>query len=308
MRKRLLSWLLLAALILGSAFPARAADGAKYRVTATRANVLGAPDAEQTPIAQLPKGSVITVEEIQNNFGRFTLNSSGLTGWVYMGLLAFAGERSQNTENVARVYVGSMPAKTSYTEGEEAFDGTGLTLYAAFDDGKADARVYGYQVYAPDFSAYGEKTVWVFYTAPGGAVFSTSFTVTVTKVPVAQLLLTPPDKTAYIEGQALDLTGLQATLKYADGRPDETYTAEELLRTPGFRLMGCHSETEGTKLSRGEHTLTLYYKYPEINASFTLTAVKKTIASFSVKTPPVSLVTYSAMGVPDLTGLTMTAE
>ena len=307
MQKRFLIWLLTAALLLGLTFPAQAADGAKYKVTAAKANVLSEPNAELTYIAQLPKGSVIEVDEVKNGFGHFTLRSGDLSGWVYMGLLEYVGGTEENTENVARIYIRTLPKKTSYIEGEEAFDPAGLTLYAAYTDGKSDALLQGCQIYAPDLSSYGEKTVWVFYTAPGGAVFSASFPVTVTKVPVSALVLTPPDKTEYIEGQPLDLTGLTATLVYADGRPDETYGVEELLAAPGFRLMGCHSETQGTALTRGEHTLTLYYLYPEINAFFTVTAAKKTLISFSVETPPDSLVTYSDTGVPDLTGLVLTA-
>lgn len=307
LKQKLLACLLTAALLFTLILPAFA-DGAQYAVTSAFANVLPEPSAAAAPIAVLPEGTVVTVSETQNDFGKITLRSGGITGWVYMGLLAYCGGEAQNTEKVKKIYISSLPTKTSYIEGEEAFDPAGLVIKAAYTDGKADAPVKGYRLYLPDFSVYGEKTAYVFYTAPGGAVFSATFSLTVTKVPIkAMTLLSAPEKTAYIEGQTLSLSGLKVKVSYTDGRADRTFTAAQLLSDPDFTVIGCHNETEGAVLRRGDHTVNVYYKYPEVNVSFKVTAAKKKLLSLEIGTYPNSMVTYSNTAAPDLTGLTLSA-
>ncbi len=308
MYRKILAFLLCIALLCGAVLPAFA-ESAKYTVTAAYANVLPEPNAAASPIATVPGGTVVEVAEIQNDFGRITLKTNGITGWVYMGLLTFCGDANQNTENIKKIYVKTLPAKTEYIEGEEVFDPEGLTVYAAYQDGKADAEIKGYRLSLPGFDTYGEKTVSVFYTAPGGAVFSTAFALTVTKVPIDRMILvSAPAQTAYIEGQALKLNGLQVLVTYKDGRPDGVFTAEEILADPDFTVTGCHNETEGTALKKGDHTVNIYYKYPEVNVSFAVSAAKKKLTGLSILTYPDSMVTYSNKTAPDLTGLTLAAD
>ncbi len=307
MKQKTLACLITAALLFTFIIPAFA-DGAQYAVASVFANVLPEPNAATLPIAVLPEGTVVTVTETQNDFGKITLRSGGITGWVYMGLLAYCGGEAQNTEKIKNIYIASLPAKTAYIEGEEAFDPAGLTVKAAYADGKADAPVKGYRLYLPDFSRCGEKTVYVFYTAPGGAVFSAQFTLTVTKVPIkAMTLLSVPERTAYIEGQTLSLSGLKVRVSYTDGRADKTFDAAEILRDPDFTVIGCHNETEGAALRRGDHTVNVYYKYPEVNVSFKVTAAKKKLIGLEIATYPNSMIAYSNSAAPDLTGLTLSA-
>ena len=307
MKQKTLACLISAALLFTLIIPAFA-DGAQYAVSSAYANVLPEPNAAALPIAVLPEGTVVTVTETQNDFGRITLRSGGITGWVYMGLLSYCGGEAQNTEKIKKIYISSLPKKTSYIEGEETFDPAGLTVKAAYADGKADAAIKGYRLYLPDFSRYGEKTAYVFYTAPGGAVFSASFTVTVTKVPIkAMKLLSAPDKTAYIEGQTLSLSGLKVRVSYTDGRADKTFTAAEILHDADFTVIGCHNETDGAVLRRGDHTVNVYYKYPKVNVSFKVTAEKKKLIGLEINTYPDSMITYSNTAAPDLTGLTLSA-
>lgn len=306
--KKIAAAVLCMVLCIGLVLPAFAVDGVRYTVSAESANVLPSPDAEKTPIWTLQKGDVVYVTETENNFGFITLKSNGISGWVYMSLLEFSGEEAQNPENIKKIYIKTMPSKTSYIEGEEQFSSDGLKIFAAYHDGKSDAEITGYRLYVPDFSVYGTKTVYVSYTAPGGAVFGTSFKVEVNKVPLKGMtIVSLPDKTDYIEGEKLDLTGLKVRLTYSDGRADEIYTAKEMLSNPFFRLMGCHSEAQGKELLYGTHTLNIYYKYAEINCSLALSAKRKTLLSLTVKTMPYSLVTYSKTSAPSLDGLTLTA-
>ena len=307
MKRKLFACILCAVLLFAGILPA-AAQTAKYVVTASYANVLPDAEAALSPIATLPQGTVVEADEIKNNFAHVTLRSGGITGWVYLPLLSFCGEEAQNTAHVKNIYVSALPDKTEYIEGEEAFAPEGLQIFASYTDGRPDAPVTGYKLYLPDFNTYGEKTVYVSYTAPGGAVFGTSFLLTVVKVPVGGLtFVSLPAKTAYIEGQALDLTGLAVRVDYTDGRGSVICTAQEMLENKDFIITGCHNETHGTVLKRGDHTVHIYYKYPEIHASFAVSAKKKTLVSLSVATEPDSLVTYSNQTAPDLTGLTLAA-
>ena len=305
--KKLISVIICIALLAGLFVPAAAA-GAKYVVTGAKANVLPEPNALTEAIAEIPQGTVVEVTGTENNFGHITLRSTGIEGWVHMSLLKYIGDAAGNTDGVKNIYIQSLPEKTVYIEGEEVFDPAGLAVYAAYED-QPDAPVTGYSLYLPSFSSYGEKTVYVSFSAPGGAVFTAQFTVTVNKVPLAGItLVSPPDKTDYIEGETLDFSGLQAELVYTDGRGSRTVTYEEMLQDPDFLIMGCHSEAHGKKIVYGSHTVNIYYKYPEINCYFTLNAVRKTLVSLSIGTKPDSLVTYSTTEPPDLTGLTLTAE
>ncbi|MCH5197552.1 MAG: bacterial Ig-like domain-containing protein [Oscillospiraceae bacterium] len=306
--KKILSAVLCIFLCIGSVLPAFAADRVKYTVSAEKANMLPSPDALRSPIWTLQKGDIVYVSETQNNFGFITLKSNGISGWVYMPLLTFSGEKAQNTENIKKIYVKSIPTKTSYIEGEEEFSAEGLKIFASFSDGKQDAEISGYKLYVPDFSSYGTKTVYISYSAPGGAVFNASFSVEVIKVPLGNItVVSLPDKTDYIEGETLDLSGLKLKLSYSDGRADEIYAAEDILTNRDFTLLGCHSETQDKELSYGKHTLNIYYKYPEISCSVSFSAKRKTLLSLSIKTLPKSLVTYSKTAVPSLDGLTLTA-
>lgn len=307
MKTKLTSLLLCLLLLAGLRLPAAAA-GTKYVVTAKSANVLPTPAADTRALAVLAQGDVVYAEKTESGFARITLASTGITGWVALSDLTFAGAEAQNTQGVTRIYVKTMPKKTAYIEGEEPFDPAGLEIWAAYA-GKPDAKIAGYALYLPTFSVYGLKTVQVAYTAPGGAVFGTSFTVNVAKVPVQKVeIVSLPKKTSYIEGEALDLTGLTLRVSYSDGRAAKTFTAAEALRDPDFTLMGCHSEAPGKALVYGSHTLTFYYKYPEIHCALTLTAREKKLTALSVATPPKSTVTYSNAAPPDLTGLTLKAE
>ncbi len=306
-RNSVLTILLLAALLIGFRVTAGAAAGVKYAVTAPYANLLPAPDAEKRPVAVLAKGDVISARQTENGFVKATLPSAGLTGWVALTDLTKL-DAAKNTEGVTGIYVKKLPDKTAYIEGEEAFDPTGLQIRAKYKN-KAETAVKGYTLYLPSFSAYGKKEVQVRWAAPGGTVFTTKFTVTVKKVPLKALqIVSPPAKTAYIEGEKLDLAGLQLRAVYADGRPSVTFAANSVLKDAAFTLKGCHNEAQGKALTLGEHKLEIAYKYPEISCTLSLTARQKTLVELSVKTPPKSLVTYSNKKTPDLTGLTLAAR
>lgn len=307
MTKKVIS-VLLCLLMFAVSVPAVFAAGAQYRVTATKANLLSEPDPELTPLAELPRGTVLTAEKTSGNFIYVTLKSNSVSGWVHLGALTPIAAGKENPEKIKSIYVKTLPAKTAYTEGEESFTSDGLEIYAKYD-GKADAKVSGYQLYVPNFNTYGTKSVDVVYAAEGGAMFYTSFTVTVNKVPVKSVtLVSKPDKTEYIENQKLNLTGAQIRVAYSDGRADEVYKGREITDNPSFTLSVDKDKDYSTPLRVGSHNITIIYKYPEFSVSFTVNAVKRKLQSLSLRTPPDSLITYSKKETPDLTGLTLEAR
>lgn len=111
----------------------------------------------------------------------------------------------------------TAPEKTDYYAGE-ALDLTGGKLLLVYDNGTSETidltsdMVSGY-----DSSKTGEQTVTVSY---GG--MTETFTVTVQARQVTEISWESlPEKTAYVEGQELDLTGAYVTVSYNVG-DDET--------------------------------------------------------------------------------------
>jgi hypothetical protein len=118
---------------------------------------------------------------------------------------------------VVSIAVTTPPTVTEYQVGE-ALDLTGLVVTATLSDGSTrqvaagDLTVTGY-----DPSLVGTQTVTV---AVGG--FSATFQVTVAAPPAPVTLtglqvVTPPAVGTYIQGTALDLTGLVVEATYSDG-------------------------------------------------------------------------------------------
>ena len=301
--KKSLSLLLSLLLLFGAVSAGYADAGVRYRVTVTRALLLKTADILSDPVAELPRGTVVTAEETQGSMIRVKVPSEGLTGWLHLGNVTPLPDGETGLEAIS---VTTPPEKTVYIEGEETLDPTGLVITGRFRDGHEEA-LRGYTLLIPDFLTYGEKTVEVLYT-DNGATFYTSFSVTVAKVPVKALtLLTLPTKTDYIEQEPLDLTGLGVLVFFTDTAPTEIYTAEEIANNPAFMLYGCHNETPGEPVTAGEHRLQLIFRYPEFAVELPFTARRRVLTDLKVATDPKSTTTYSKTEIPDLTGLTLTA-
>ena len=284
--------------------------GDRYLVTAARANILPEPSLTASALAEAPAGTYlyVTNRTADGDFLYVRLNAAGVEGWTHVSLLTYAGTDPAKTDGIKSIYVKTPPAKTVYTEDEESFDGAGTAVYAKYADGRPDAPLSGWRLFAPAFDTAGEKTVRAVYRVPGGASFSTSMTVTVNRVPLKALTVAAgPDRTAYVERQIPSLTGLRLRASYTDGRPDREFTLEEILADPDFTFSDCHGETAGQKIPVGGHRISVSYKYPEIACAFSLTAVPRTLTALTVATPPASATVYNKTDVPDLTGLTLAA-
>ena len=303
--------LLLCAVFFAAGFPTRgSAAGDRYLVTAPKADLLAKPNEAAPIVGELYAGAYVTAEAESGDFFKVTLVSAGITGWVHGRYLTFAGDESANPRHIEKIYVKTLPEKLIYTEDEEVFESAGLSVWAAYTDGRPDGAITGWTLFAPALDSAGEKTVYISYrAAPGTARFSASFPVTAKKVPLQALtVVSPPNKTSYIERQPLDLTGLRLEASYTDGRANRTFSLQEILADPDFTVSGCHGETHGTALAVGAHTVEIAYKYPEIRCGLAVTAVPRTLTGLSITKMPDSTTVYSKTEIPPLTGLELAAS
>lgn len=121
-----------------------------------------------------------------------------------------------NDTKVFQVEVDSLPTKANYYVGE-ALDVSGCTLNVVYTNGDVKrVTVTADMVSALDTSSIGPKTVIVTYDEKG-VHYTTAMTLHVVSRPASALsILTPPAKTRYVDGEALDLTGLTVEAYYTE--------------------------------------------------------------------------------------------
>jgi hypothetical protein len=232
------------------------------------------------------------------------LGKSAITVFLAV-LLAGCLDISQPvTPSLQRIAV-SPPNKTVYGTGE-ALDLSGLMVTGYYDDGTT-ASVSGYTLSWNDTDAAdgstvitaetGTKTVTVSY---GGK--TAEFVITVSAGNAATLtsiaVTSPPDKTAYIIGEALDLSGLAVTGHYDDGK-----TAS----VSGYTLSWNNADVaDGSTVVTAETgTKTVTVSYGGKTAAFTVTVNTAALVSIAVTSPP-DKTNYVTGETFDITGLVVT--
>ena len=185
------------------------------------------------------------------------------------------------------IAVTTPPTKTAYTIGE-ALDTTGMVVTATYSD-ESTAAVTGYTLSGFSSATAGEKTVTVTYEGK-----TATFTVTVhpagtTLTGIA--VTTPPTKTAYTIGEALDPAGLVVTATYSDGSTQVV---------TGYTTSGFSSTTAGQK------TVTVTYEGKTATFTVTVHPVGTTLTDIAVTTPPTKT-TYTIGEALDTAGLVVTA-
>ena len=180
--------------------------------------------------------------------------------------------------------------KTEYVEGQP-FDLSGGVLTATYNDGDTVDVPFsdiGVTASGYDPAALGERTITVSY-----ADKTAQFTVTVIEKAVESVqLLSAPDKTVYIQGQVLDLTGGVLLATFNDNSTEEIPMTDPLVEVAGFdnATIGLQELTIGCK---GQET------------TLQVTVIEKVIESIAVKTNPK---TEYVEGQPfDLSGGVLTA-
>ena len=162
-----------------------------------------------------------------------------------------AAEPTEPEGNVTELTLESKPAKLEYVQGEE-LDLSGLVLNALYENGytaQIQAEDDGIKVSGYDAQKTGDQTVTVSF---GGQ--SVTFTVTVaekekpgiefTGITIANL----PDKTEYVQGEELDLTGIIVEAHYSDTSVIKLQEGEN-----GYTVSGYDAQ------KTGEQTITISY-------------------------------------------------
>ena len=184
------------------------------------------------------------------------------------------------------VAVKTMPDKTSYFT-DESFDQTGLTLTAAYNNGKTETISSGITCTGFSSTTAGTKTVTASY---GGK--STTFTVNVVAiVPTGISIKTAPSKTEYFVGDSYDGTGLVVNVTYNNG------TNKDI--TTGFTTSGFSSA------NAGKSTVTVSYE--GFTASFDVTIKAVELAGIEIEKQPTKT-TFNTGDELDTTGLELTLK
>ena len=154
------------------------------------------------------------------------------------------------------------PDKTTYIQGEE-LDPTGLKVEAHYSDGtvvELKEGEGGYSVSGYDPQKLGEQSVMVSF---GGITKFFQVTVKEKEEPQPEpeltgiVIVSGPDKTTYVQGEKLDLTGLEVHAQYSDGREAVLSEGKD-----GYIVTGYDPQKTGTQ--------TITVTYLDYMASFTV--------------------------------------
>lgn len=306
MKKCFAVFLALALLVPAFCGTANAAEQGKYKVIASAAGVFSAADMASDKLCEVYAGTVLDVVSVSRGFGKVTVKSAGIVGWVQLSNMEYLGGEVAGEVTGLRVV---PPEKTTFIHEAESLDLTGMKVYAVYNSGM-QVTVTGYEVFCDAMDTLGEKEVRVTYTPKGSAkTFTDSFKITVVRYPVTRLtLIKQPNRTMYLEHEKLDLTGLVLKLTYSDGRPEQMISFEDIVADAHFVVTGCCGEAQGKLLEKGTHTVTVYCRYEDIAASFPVSVTPRTLTMLTVIQQPDSLVTHYRDRVPSIAGLRLKAE
>lgn len=234
-----------------------------------------------------PEGAYLTVIRVSDSFG-YTIYDS-VYGWIdltsgveFKDSMPAVTDKNK-IEGARAIHITRVPDKTVYVSGEESADITGLEVSIVFDDEQGSMMpVTGYKVAFPDLIETGRKSVTVYY---GG--FSTTFGITVVRVPVTGIMVTKPSKTTFIEGEPVSFDGLTVTAYFSDGRDG----GKGIVLDEGEYTLSGVAEGD-TTLAPGTYEVTVEYMYPEITASFHIYVTGKSVTSLKLLRLPASLILY----------------
>lgn len=121
-------------------------------------------------------------------------------------------------KNITAIMIAAQPTKKEYVIGFSSLDLDGGLLNIVYEDSSFDQiPLSGDMEYAVDNSQIGPAAVSVKYKG-----FSTAFTITVREPRLKKVtIIAPPQKTAYAEGEMIDLTGLRLMGHYDNGETKE---------------------------------------------------------------------------------------
>jgi len=184
------------------------------------------------------------------------------------------------------IEITKYPTKRVYFEGD-TLDLSGLELTAIYDNGDRSPISVEDCTITGD-TTWGEPFIVLNYQ---GKI--AEFSITVSHRILTSITVTPPNKSVYLEGDELDITGMTVTAHYNNG------TTETLYRTGNnpYDVNG-YTSTPGTK--------TIEVTYLGHVRTFTVTVTAKSLTGIKVTTKPTKL-TYLEGDSFSQTGMVVTA-
>ena len=173
-------------------------------------------------------------------------------------------------EPLALNHLEVISTKTKYVIGQD-FDPESLDITAYYNDDSSkklnynDVTITGF-----DSSSLGEKTITVTYKEDNKTV-STTFKIEIIEKEVKDIVLTPPTKVKYVEGQSLDLTGGKVIVSYNDDTSEEIDLTSDMIS--GY-----------DKDHLGKQTITVTYQGK--TATFEVEVIKKEATKIELVTLP----------------------
>lgn len=193
--------------------------------------------------------------------------------------------------------VTTMPTKTQYDSGDQ-LDLTGIVVTATYNNGTT-ADVTANCTFDPedgDTLTGNNKSVTVSYESLG-QIATTSFVISVTPAVNYIRVITKPTKSAYAQGESLDLTGTVVRAYYDDGS-SEVVTSDCVF-----------SPADGTVLDTvGDQTVSVSYtdNGKTATTSFDISVIALALTGISVTTDP-NNTKYVPGGILNLSGIVVTA-
>ena len=173
-------------------------------------------------------------------------------------------------EPLALDHLEVISTKTKYVIGQD-FDPESLDITAYYNDDSSkklnynDVTITGF-----DSSSLGEKTITVTYKEDNKTV-STTFKIEIIEKEVKDIVLTPPTKVKYVEGQSLDLTGGKVIVSYNDDTSEKIDLTSDMVS--GY-----------DKDHLGKQTITVTYQGK--TATFEVEVIKKEATKIELVTLP----------------------
>jgi len=209
-----------------------------------------------------------------------------------LGIIIGAGGGGGGTAKIRNIQITTPPTKTSYTAGE-TLDLTGIVVKANWSSGLS-VDITAECTFAPAAGTviYEDTTEITISYVNGGTTYTTTQAVTVQRVLTGLRVDTEPT-TAYVAGQALDLSGAVVSAVFSSGR------SVVVNATPSI--------ADGTIIY--EDTTSLTWSYTEngvTQTAVTALTVQRVLQSIAVTTQPTTT-TYKSGDTIDTTGMVVTA-
>ena len=231
-----------------------------------------------------------------------TSDTSVSIAWIYNGR-TFTTTQNITVSEIpvpSRIYVYAAPTKIAYTEGN-TLDITGMIVRASWTDGTVTdvtseittVPANGAVLTTSDTSI---AISWVY----NGITYSTTQAITVSELPVPSniYVYSRPTKIAYVEGDALNLSGMVIKAVWSD--ETETTVTSEVTTVPA----------NGAILSTSNTKITISWVYNSVTYTTTQNITVAEAArptGISVSTPPTTTVYYETNRL-DLSGMIVQAN